>query len=1246
MTDPRSNFDVLRDYFGSPSGPGQGDIAKLILLNAKTTNTGPGMIGPEKPSVMSRIFDILSRGNYAVANATLEDQKENGDDVFSAFWKGLSGEKKTTFKDVLEQGGMEKGPLRSTLALGLDIFADPTTYIPFAGPVSKVANIARKASSAGKVVEGAEDLAKPLGQRLLDEGTPINPEVFGKGVNNVPIPEPLRAPVGQKVPTPQMPVTDLTGQAGKVAPGTAPGQLQFELLDLAAPTKPKKAPVGPIDIPKSKEGVQQALKFPDFNVKAARAESKQIADFANKLGNSAPEILAKVEAGNIMEASKLAPIQLPAANAKQVAIADSILQRFDPAKATAKINKTNPETLNAKQQVKLWHMATEQARKTVYSKGRNPEKVRAAVTDAALKIYADVESKLAARGLVPRIGTGENVKLSDVLANMLQRGVPITDNIFAEFGNKIKPGSELWKSVEVLRARGAIQDSGAVKAVSDAVGETRAAVKSSGALSDASQKNFDEFLKSFATNQVKAMGASPAGASAVGKLIDMTLRSGKSPAQIAIEQRGKMLDDIISTGRRRAEINNITTKALEKNLGKLPAWAVNDNKAVEFLMGRVATWWGQADLRPLSLDAIGSSHATAATRGKVLDKMFQASSQAVRHDAFKAAQGKLPTVSEEVTQLAAKINTIMDNLVGKEAGTSVITRATVDREMVNKWLREYQSNFQFTNGTRKLPNGEKIDYSKGTDWIDSWKTFDVKEDPKVFIFKLQQAVEQATREKALFDEVGERFGSTVPGKGYKTKITGHPYLNDYYFPDEIARQIPRMVKDWAPAQWKSNSQLLRHYDRVLSMVKSGLTIYRPAHHIRNYAGDVYLGWMDGVNSLRPYQLAAQVQKSMKGAYDSLADVDRLVDMGMMTRNMATPKPNQVIFRNKSGVPFTAEQIAAVAHQKGLLESAKTLEDIIDLGHEGMQKGILDFQPFGGKVQAVARGTSEIFSHNARLAHFIDKVMKSHGNDLPKIFETASNRSRKWHPTGLDLTDFEKKYMRRILPFYSWMRKSLPLLIEGLVMNPGKSVIPAKVFDAMQDMAGIETNGRSDPFPVDQMFPQWIRDQGVGPVGLPDGFLGAFSNQDPGGYVMAGMGLNPLAELVAQLQNPGKTVASSLTPALKVPMELMMGRQAFTGEPITGYEAKPGALQEYVGEQIPIVSAVQGITGITPFGTETNRGAQSGSDARVEALVNWLTGAGIKGTGPYVKSALYEQRAPQQAARRNQRNQFLQSLEEG
>lgn len=354
-------------------------------------------------------------------------------------------------------------------------------------------------------------------------------------------------------------------------------------------------------------------------------------------------------------------------------------------------------------------------------------------------------------------------------------------------------------------------------------------------------------------------------------------------------------------------------------------------------------------------------------------------------------------------------------------------------------------------------------------------------------------------------------------------------------------------------------------------------------------------------------------------------------------------PGKVIFTNKSGVGFTAEQIGAVAHQKGLLEHARTIEDIIDLGD---QRSLLDVKPFGGRVQKVARGASELQSHNARLAHFIDKVIKSRGNDLEDIFEQASRRARKWHPTGLDMTTFEKNVMRRIIPFYSWIRKSTPLLLEGLVMNPGKSVIPSKVYGAIQEAQGIETPGRQDPFPVDQMFPEWLRQEGVGPIGMPgEGLLAKFSNQQPPGYTMLGMGMNPLSQLVAQSQDPGRTLLTGLTPAVQVPLELASGKKLFTGEPITGPESRPGSFKQYIGEQLPVFGSLQNVLGVTPFGSQTKSAAKSGGEAQGEALFNWFTGAGLRGTGPYRSQARYEALAPGKMAKKTGREDFLALLRE-
>lgn len=1281
-----SDYELLAQYFQRPVqalNPGASDVAKYILLNAGGTKpVGPGGIKKDKDStsLMGWIFDKLSRPNYAVAEFARE-WVETGDPDISAAMQGLTGEKKTTFSKVLQEAGMEHKLGRAYLGGALDIVADPLNLIPVAG-------IAKGLKGLKKAVPDPATFERPLGQRLMNQGEPVIPENF-----NLPpqaaqtIPQPLARPEEVQLTPPSVSLTDVTPHTGVVNPNKLPAQQLMMDLEAYTPKghKPAKKPrvdeqpvltnaeeydfdwehatdeeflsgklfserppvgstknVGPT---KEVPG-QLSFRFPEFSVKAARAETKKTALLAEKLSESAPAHVAKVAAGDITSALKLTPLPPQVINPKQkklLAAAEDIAKNFDPNLAKAEINKKYPETLNAKQQAILWHKAKKAASEIVYRKGRSAKSIEAKINEDAIKIYSHVEKTYVSSGRVPRLGTGENLKLSDVLADFTLRRRPITDKVIQEFGSEIKPGSDLWKSVEILRARGAIDESKNVKLITEKIAESRTVTESSNLLSNSQLKDFDEFLKNFGKATARAEGISPAGIKATEKLIDLTLRTGKTRAQIAIEQNAKVLDDIIANGKANPKANAALTRALEYDLGNLPKWAVDDNKAVEFIMGRVATWWGQKDIRPMSLNAIGGSQATATARGKVLDNLFEPFNATQRSDAFKLAQGIGTATSQESAQLANQISRMMDNLVGQVSGSSVLLRSGVHRDMLNKWMRHYSVGFEFTN-SKKAKNilGDEIDFSQGTDWVNSWKTAEIKVDPKAFLFKIQQAMEQATREKALFDDIGERFGSTFYGKEFRTKVTGYPYLDGYYFPEEIAKQLPRVIRDWSIPAWQGNSPMLSLYDRILSMWKSGVTIYRPGHHIRNMAGDIYLGWMDGVSSSRPYMLAAKVQRSMQGIYTDMANVDRLVEVGALSKGFATPRPNEILFTNKSGVPFTSEQIGAVAHQKGLLEHTNTIEDIIDLGDSG-RKSVLDMKPFGGKVQKFARNASELQSHNARLAHFIDVLSKSKGNNLPELFEQAARRSRKWHPTGLDLTHFEKKVMRRVMPFYSWLRKSLPLLLEGLVMNPAKTLIPAKLSGSMQEAAGIETPGRQDPFPVDQMFPQWIKSQGMGPISTPQGMLGQFSNQQPAGYVMAGVGLNPLQDLMAQLETPAKTIGSSMTPLVQVPMELLSGRKLFTGEPISGADARPGAMEQYVGEQIPMWSMVQGITGVTPLGGETKKAAQSGSSAATEAIVNWLTAAGIRGTGPYVNQARYEANAPGQMQRKMQKEEFLSQL---
>lgn len=1195
------DYSDIAKYFSGPNRPGPGavDIAKFILLNADVKRQPVQQQSTNSPSLMSRIFDIISRPNYAVANFVKGAVHGNPD--IKDFFSGLSGTQKTTFSKVLEEAGMPPSAGRAALGFGLDVAADPVSYIPVGGAASKIASLV-KGSTKESVVPTLSKL-----QQVLNKGEPVNPELFG-----------LSGKVKAKVPTALLPAIDKTPTPVKLP------------KDVLAPELPSstKIPVGqqlPLELP----GVPTKYNLPPAIEKViAESAPKEVKGQLafNLPKETAAEIVTKIASNDSSAILKTMPRPGVAFEPRHQAAADEIIKNFDPAKATAQINQKFPDTLNAKQQVKLYYRAIDAAKRMA----KKPEWV----ASHANKIYAAVEKTMQERGFVPRIGTGENVKLSDVIQQM--GGAQQAKQVLDHFARDVTPDSPVYDAIQGLRAANAIDESKSVKFIADKVAESKAAIENSGALSDAGVKNFNEFLKNFGKKAASSVEISPASVQATHKLIDYITNSGKTSAQVAIEQKARMIDEIVSKGRgSRVELNGAVTRGLESNLGRLPTWVADQNHAVEFFMGRVATWWGQKDLRPFSLNAIGSSAATAAARGQVLHSLFKDYNQLQRHEALGIVQGYRQATSPETARLADEVTKMMSNLVGTARGNSVILRSAIDRDLLNKWMRTYKIGFDFTNGKVKDITGKIIDYSKGTDWLNSWKTAVVTSDPEQFLFKLQQAMEQATREKALFDELGERFAAKVPGGSFRTKLDGYPYLEGYYFTDDIAKQLPRVIKDWTHPTTLSNP-LMKHYDKLLSMWKSGVTIYRPAHHLRNLIGDAYLGWMDGVNTVRPYILAARVQRTLKGMYPTLSDVDKLVELGVASRNMGTPKVGEIIFRNKSGVPFTAEQIAAVAHQKGLLEHARTIEDIIDLSNTGR------FQPFGGKVQGAARSASELISHNSRLAHFIDKVIKSRGSNLSDIFEQASRRARKWHPTGLDLTDFERKVLRRIIPFYSWLRKSTPLLIEGLVMHPGKAVTISKLYGSIQESQGIDTPGRADPFPVDQMFPSWLRAEGLGPLGKPDSFLGKLSNQDPSGYVMLGQGLNPLTQLMSQVQQPGQTLLSGLTPVAQVPLALSTGTNLFTKAPISGPDAAPGAMQEYIGSQIPVWSAIQNIAGVTPFGTQTKKATKS--DQATEGIVNWLSGLGVKGTGPYIKQGIYEYKNPARLQRTANKQNFLQYLQ--
>jgi hypothetical protein len=111
-----------------------------------------------------------------------------------------------------------------------------------------------------------------------------------------------------------------------------------------------------------------------------------------------------------------------------------------------------------------------------------------------------------------------------------------------------------------------------------------------------------------------------------------------------------------------------------------------------------------------------------------------------------------------------------------------------------------------------------------------------------------------------------------------------------------------------------------------------------------------------------------------------------------------------------------------------------------------------------------RATGKNMEDNARLAHFITMrtedtgLMKSNGWLNKKATgevmsaEDAAASVKRYLFDYAELTPFERDYMKTIIPFYTWMRKNIPLQMQQVYENPVRYSKVPKVLGEIESMS--------------------------------------------------------------------------------------------------------------------------------------------------------------------------------------------------
>jgi hypothetical protein len=338
----------------------------------------------------------------------------------------------------------------------------------------------------------------------------------------------------------------------------------------------------------------------------------------------------------------------------------------------------------------------------------------------------------------------------------------------------------------------------------------------------------------------------------------------------------------------------------------------------------------------------------------------------------------------------------------------------------------------------------------------------------------------------------------------------HKYAKGTYFTPEIDNALKKVSHfNTDPA---AGAEIGKFYDDILGKMKFLYTAPNPGHHIRNAMGDIWNNYLGGVVRPQAYSDALKIQ-------EHVAD-----------------NPNIMKIVGKNGFERNAGDINRAFITKGAQPGQQAVEMATnELGSRGaIRQATGKVGDIGHDINMKIHHFSQKIEELGRLANFTDYI-QTHANELKseadweRITNEAAARTRKYGIDYADMTPFEKNVMKRVIPFYAWQRKNIPLQLEALLSQPGKVSSIGKFINNAKGLAedtGVNTSINDAP--------AWLKLAG----GIP------ISDAGPRGTFFVPNVL-PTMDLGNYLEGGTKgmwnNVLRQLSPFAKVPIESAYGK---------------------------------------------------------------------------------------------------------
>lgn len=305
---------------------------------------------------------------------------------------------------------------------------------------------------------------------------------------------------------------------------------------------------------------------------------------------------------------------------------------------------------------------------------------------------------------------------------------------------------------------------------------------------------------------------------------------------------------------------------------------------------------------------------------------------------------------------------------------------------------------------------------------------------------------------------------------------------------------------------------LKTFDTVQSFWKRGALFSAP-YHLRNIVGATFNNYVGGMN-------VADLAKYTAAAYPEAFNA--------YIKGTESP-----LFKE-----FREQGLGSTGQLK--IEYARAGEDAEESIRRTIEKRSKLDGTLGTRLKVEAadlKNPLNAFETSRQFGDFNDQAtrfaMYKYSKDRGMTPEQAAAKVREVQFDYSRTTPLEREVLTRVAPFYRWVRNNLPYQIRSFINDPKKYANVNKIRLNAQDTAGIEEDD----------VPDFMKAAFAVPVTGTDDGTGKF------------LSMNIPAGDLTKLTNPLKLITDSLTPLVKLPLELSTNTSFFTGKDIEKFEGQ-------------------------------------------------------------------------------------------